>query len=115
MDDLDPAAVEIIARRAKAELRKRARGVRKSSPRVAIETRSQQIVARLLAMEALENARHVAIFDAIAGRNEVELVTLGVELRRRGVSTYYPAIDPESRHMVSVSYTHLTLPTSDLV
>lgn len=100
MDELDPEAVAIIARRAKAELRKRARGVRKSSPRVAIETRSHEIVARLLAMEALVAARHVAIFDAIAGRNEVELVTLEVELRRRGVTTYYPAIDPETRDMV---------------
>jgi 5-formyltetrahydrofolate cyclo-ligase len=100
VDDLDPAAVEIIARRAKVELRKRARGVRKGSPRVGIESRSKDIVTRLLAMPQLENAGHVAIFDSITGRNEVELVTLGQTLRGRGVHTYYPAIDPETNAMV---------------
>ena len=100
MDDFDPAAVEIIARRAKAELRKRARGVRKSSSKTAIEARSQEIVSRLLAMPAVVSAGHVAIFDAITDRNEVELVQLGQALRGRGVHTYYPAIDPETRNMV---------------
>lgn len=100
LDALDPAVVEIIARRAKAELRKRARGVRKSSPKVGIQARSQQIVTRLLAMPAVVGAKHVAVFDAIAGRNEVELVTFGQALRERGVRTYYPAIDPETRNMV---------------
>jgi 5-formyltetrahydrofolate cyclo-ligase len=98
--DFDSAAVEILARRAKAELRKRARGVRKSSPKAAIEARSQEIVARLLGMPAVVNAAHVAIFDAIVGRNEVELASFGRALRGRGVHTYYPAIDPETRDMV---------------
>lgn len=100
MDDLDPAAVEIIARRAKTELRKRARGVRKSSSKAALDARSQEIVARLLDMPAVNDARHVAIFDAIVGRNEVELASFGQALRGRGVHTHYPAIDPETRNMV---------------
>lgn len=74
--------------------------MRKGSSKAGLDARSQEIVTRLLGMAALASARHVAIFDAIAGRNEVELSTLGQALRERGVRTYYPAIDPETRGMV---------------
>ena len=100
VDDLDPAAVEIIARRAKTELRKRARGVRKGTPAASLQARSHEIVGRLTAMPVVAAARHVAIFDAIAGRNEVDLATFGQALRARGARTYYPGIDPETRVMV---------------
>lgn len=100
LDELDPAAVEIIARRAKAELRKRARGVRKTSGSSGLTARSAAIVERVLGMPALANAAHVALFDPIRSRNEVDLAKLGETLRQRGARTYYPAIDPETRLMV---------------
>ena len=56
------ASDDFIRLKVKAELRKRLRGVRKTTPLEACEERSKAIVARLEAHEALASARTVALF-----------------------------------------------------
>jgi len=98
-DDLDPALVEDLARRAKTVLRKRARGLRGSVAQSVIAEKSRAIVARLLDDPWIAEARAVALFWPIEGRNEVDLRALDPALRARGVAVHYPAIDPDSRAM----------------
>ena len=98
-DDLDPALVEDLARRAKTVLRKRARGLRGSVAQTVIEEKSRAIVARLLDDADVARARSVALFWPIEGRKEVDLRALDPVLRARGVAVHYPAIDPDSRAM----------------
>ena len=99
MEELDPEAVKILAYRAKAELRKRARALRNTIPASAIAERSSKIQRRLEGLPALQNARHVALFWPIEGRNEVDLRALAEALKERGVLVAFPAIDPETRVM----------------
>jgi 5-formyltetrahydrofolate cyclo-ligase len=96
---MDPAAEDLLRRRAKAELRKRARALRNSIPASAIAERSARIVARLETLVAEIGARAVASFWPIEGRHEVDLRALDGALRARGVRVAYPAIDPETRVM----------------
>jgi 5-formyltetrahydrofolate cyclo-ligase len=98
-DDLDPALVEDLARRAKTVLRKRARGLRGSVAQAVIEEKSRAIVARLLDDADVGRARSVGLFWPIEGRKEVDLRALDPALRARGVAVHYPAIDPETRAM----------------
>ncbi len=100
MEPLDPAVVTELARRAKVELRKRARAVRKTTARSALLARSEAIVARLLELPVMAGAARVALFDAIEARGEISLAALDRVLRARGASVAYPAIDPETRRMV---------------
>ncbi|HEY4119157.1 MAG TPA: 5-formyltetrahydrofolate cyclo-ligase [Byssovorax sp.] len=79
--------------RAKAVLRKRARGLRATMPASAIASRSAKIVARLGALDPVRAARAVALFHPIVERNEVDLRALDAELRARGVRVAYPSID----------------------
>src|SRR5256885_2290540 len=96
-DDLGPPLLEDpeLVRRAKAVMRKRARGLRSAIPRDAILERSRRIVERLLGLEALKNGQRVALFRAIEGRNEVDVSELDARLRARGVAIYYPSIEDE--------------------
>jgi 5-formyltetrahydrofolate cyclo-ligase len=91
---------EQIRQRVKAELRKRMRGVRKTTPAEACAERSSRIVARLLDHKLLVHAKSVALFWPMLERHEVDLRALDSALRARGVSTAYPAIDPETNAMV---------------
>jgi 5-formyltetrahydrofolate cyclo-ligase len=97
--DIDPEAELTLRKRAKAELRKRARGLRNTIPRDAILDRSARIQRALEALPELAGARRVALFFPIEGRNEVDLIDLDARLRARGVQIAYPAIDPETRAM----------------
>ena len=90
---------DFIRLKVKAELRKRLRGVRKTTPLEACEARSAKIVARLAAHEALVTARSVALFWPILGRHEVDLRPLDASLRARDVQIAYPAIDADSNVM----------------
>ncbi len=99
MDDLDPEAVKILAYRAKAELRKRLRALRNTIPASAIAERSAKIQARLEHLPQFVQAKHVALFWPIDGRNEVDLRPLAARLKDRGVSIAFPSIDPETRVM----------------
>jgi len=53
---------DFIRLKVKAELRKRLRGVRKTTPIEACEERSRALVARLEAHEAVASAKRVALF-----------------------------------------------------
>ncbi len=90
---------EVLLRKVKTELRKRLRALRNTAPLAACQARSQKIVERLLAEPELASAQHVALFYPIEERHEVDLRPLDAALRARGVSVYYPSIDPETRVM----------------
>lgn len=90
---------ESIHVRAKAELRKRLRGLRNTTPASACAERSSRIVAHLAAHEAIARAARVALFWPILERHEVDLRALDATLRARGVVIAYPSIDPDSREM----------------
>jgi 5-formyltetrahydrofolate cyclo-ligase len=90
------APEEVIRRKVKAELRKRMRGVRKTTPPEACAVRSEAIVKRLAEHEAVARARAVALFWPIVERHEVDLRALDASLRARGASVAYPAIDADA-------------------
>ena len=87
---------DFIRLKVKAELRKRLRGVRKTTPIEACEERSRALVARLEAHEAVASAKRVALFWPIVTKHEVDLRPLDTTLRARGVRIAYPAIDADT-------------------
>jgi 5-formyltetrahydrofolate cyclo-ligase len=89
-----------LARRAKAELRKRLRALRNSIPASACTKRSELIVARLREEPSVLAAKSVALFYPMEDRHEVDLRPLDEALRARGVVVAYPSVDPETREMV---------------
>jgi len=98
MADID--SMETTLRfRAKAELRKRLRALRTTTPASAIERRSGQIVTRLLELPEMKAAKSVALFWPIVERHEVDLRALDSALREQETAVFYPAIDPETRVM----------------
>ncbi|CAN5923255.1 5-formyltetrahydrofolate cyclo-ligase [soil metagenome] len=90
---------DFIRLKVKAELRKRLRGVRKTTPLEACDVRSKARVARLEAHPAVASARTVALFWPIVSKHEVDLRALDASLRARGVRVAYPAIDAETNVM----------------
>lgn len=90
---------DVLRVKVKAELRKRLRGLRKTTPAEACATRSRAIVEHLLRLDAIRTARSVALFWPIEARHEVDLRSLDETLRQRGVIVSYPAIDPETNVM----------------
>lgn len=90
---------DYIRRKVKAELRKRMRGLRKTTPLTACLERSTLIIAKLEAHPAFAAARNVALFWPIEARHEVDLRALDASLRERAVTVFYPAIDPETSLM----------------
>ena len=90
---------DYIRLKVKAELRKRLRGVRKTTPAEACAERSRALVARLEVHEAVASARTIALFWPIVSRHEVDLRPLDTTLRARGVRIAYPAIDAETNVM----------------
>jgi 5-formyltetrahydrofolate cyclo-ligase len=90
---------DFIRLKVKAELRKRLRGVRKTTPLEACEERSKAIVARLEAHPALAAARTVALFWPIVSKHEVDLRALDTSLRARQVRVAYPTIDADTNAM----------------
>ncbi len=98
--ELDPEAVAVFRRQAKALMRKRSRALRASMPKGAIAARSAELAKRLLSLPAIERAASVALFYPIVEKNEVDLRAVDAALRARGVRVSYPSIDPETRTMV---------------
>ncbi|MBX3225765.1 MAG: 5-formyltetrahydrofolate cyclo-ligase [Labilithrix sp.] len=90
------APEEVLRFKVKAELRKRMRGVRKTTPLESIAERSAKIVAALTEHEAVRAARSVALFWPIVARHEVDLRALDAALRTRDVRVAYPTIDAEN-------------------
>lgn len=99
MSPESPSAEEQLRRRVKGELRKRMRGLRRTLPASACAERSARIVERLSAMQAVSEARAVALFWPIEERHEVDLRPLDARLRERGARVAYPAVDPETGAM----------------
>jgi 5-formyltetrahydrofolate cyclo-ligase len=93
------APIDIIKQKVKAELRKRMRGLRNTTPQSACELRSTNIVKHLLAHPEIQAAQHLALFWPMLGRHEVDLRGLDASLRADGKSLYYPSIDPDSGEM----------------
>jgi len=91
---------DVIRVKVKAELRKRLRGVRKTTPIEACAERSAKIVTALEAHPAIVAAKTVALFWPMIERHEVDLRPLDASLRARGVRLAYPSIDPETNDMV---------------
>lgn len=90
---------EFIRLKVKAELRKRLRGVRKTTPAEACLERSRTLVARLEQHPAVVAAKSIALFWPIEARHEVDLRGLDATLRARGVRIAYPAIDADTNVM----------------
>jgi 5-formyltetrahydrofolate cyclo-ligase len=88
-----------IVMRAKAELRKRLRALRRTTPATACAKRSERIVERLLAMDVVERATRVALFWPMEERHEVDLRPLDASLRARRVEIAYPSVDAEHHEM----------------
>jgi 5-formyltetrahydrofolate cyclo-ligase len=84
-----------IVLRAKAELRKRLRGLRNTHPAGALAKRSERIVETLEKLDAIAHAKTVALFWPIEARHEVDLRDLDVRLRARGVAIAYPSIEDD--------------------
>ena len=82
-----------IVLRAKAELRKRLRGLRNTHPASALAKRSEKIVETLEKLDVITSAKTVALFWPIEARHEVDLRELDVRLRARGVAIAYPSIE----------------------
>jgi 5-formyltetrahydrofolate cyclo-ligase len=93
--EIDAEALEVLKQKAKAHLRKQARAVRAAMSRTAIAERSQAIVGRLIDAPVLREAKNVALFFPIEGKNEVDLRELDKRLRERGVRIAYPALLPD--------------------
>lgn len=85
MDDL-PLRLE-----AKRELRKRLRGVRGSLPASAVARRSEEIRRRITSSPLYRDARSLALFWPIEGRNEVDLRPLVDLARADGKRVAFPA------------------------
>lgn len=93
------APEDVIRTKVKAELRKRMRGVRKTTPIEACGERSAKIIAALEAHPLFLQPKVVALFWPIVARHEIDLRPLDQRLRGRGVDVAYPAIDPETGAM----------------
>lgn len=94
--EIDGDMEALLRRRAKAELRKRARALRSTMPREAILERSARIQRALQELPEVAAAARVALFYPIEGRNEVHLLALDAWLRSRGARVAYPTIDPDT-------------------
>jgi len=93
-DPLDPQLLLEVTRRAKRQLRRRAKEVRTNYPRSGLAKRSELIVARLVELPELETARALALFYPLLERGEVDLRPFDEHLRGRGIAVYYPFMTP---------------------
>lgn len=92
MPGVDPEAPELddLRRRAKRQLRERAKALRSALPPAARARRSGQIVENLLGLPEAQSARAVALFWPMAGRGEVDLRALDGRWRQAGKLISYP-------------------------
>jgi 5-formyltetrahydrofolate cyclo-ligase len=85
---------DILRGRVKAEIRKRLRGLRKTTPHSACAERSARLIERLEDLPSLRAARKIGLFWPIEERHEVDLRALDARLRARHVAVAYPTILP---------------------
>ncbi len=84
---------DALIARAKAELRKRLRALRHTTPASACAKRSERIVERLATLDAITRATRIALFWPIEERHEVDLRPLDTLLRARDAEIAYPSLD----------------------
>jgi 5-formyltetrahydrofolate cyclo-ligase len=89
---VDPAAEDMLRRRVKAELRKRMRALRKTTPQEACLERSKLIIASILAQPCMSGVRSCALFWPMLDRHEVDLRELDRSLRASAARVAYPAM-----------------------
>lgn len=90
---------ELVRTLAKRELRKRMRGVRKTTPGSRIAERSAVVCEVLFDHPWVQSASSIATFFPIEERHELDLRALHTRLLAVGKKIYYPAIDPETNVM----------------
>lgn len=93
---LDPKLQAELVSRAKKQIRARMKAIRGGHPSSALKERSRAVVERLLVHPSVVGARSVASFWPMLERGEVDLRALDENLRQRGVSLYYPFMEPLS-------------------
>ena len=84
------ADLDYLRRRAKRQLRARARGLRSAIPPAARAARSGRIVEHLKALPESQSARSIALFWPMETRGEIDLRLLDDHLRRTGKRLFYP-------------------------
>jgi 5-formyltetrahydrofolate cyclo-ligase len=95
--DPEGADLDYLRRRAKRQLRDRARGLRSAIPPVARAARCGRIVERLKALPEALSARAVALFWPMETRGEVDLRLLDEHLRCAEARVYYPFMSGANR------------------
>src|SRR6185436_9589959 len=90
-----------IGLRVRDQVRARMRATRRAVGPAAVAARSERIVASLLSLPVVERARAVGLFWPRTSHAEVDLRPFDRELRRRGVSLYYPFMDPKEQGFVT--------------
>jgi 5-formyltetrahydrofolate cyclo-ligase len=90
-----------IGLRVRDQMRARMRATRRAVGPAAVAARSERIVATLLSLPVLERARAVGLFWPRTSHAEVDLRPLDRQLRERGVSLYYPFMDPKGQGFVT--------------
>jgi 5-formyltetrahydrofolate cyclo-ligase len=90
-----------IGLRVRDQVRARMRATRRAIGPAAAAARSERIVSALLSLAVVENARAVGLFWPRTSHAEVDLRPLDRQLRERGVSIYYPFMDPKEQGFVT--------------
>jgi 5-formyltetrahydrofolate cyclo-ligase len=98
VDPLDPKVVAELAVRAKEQLRRRARALRKAHSPETRAARSARLVERVVAHEAFQQARSVALFWPMLELGELDVRPLDSAARLGKKRVFYPflARGPES-------------------
>jgi 5-formyltetrahydrofolate cyclo-ligase len=87
--------------RVRAQMRARMLATRRAIGPAAVAARSERIVSALLSLAVVEKARSVGLFWPRTSHAEVDLRPLDRQLRERGVSLYYPFMDPKGQGFVT--------------
>jgi 5-formyltetrahydrofolate cyclo-ligase len=86
-----------LGQRARDQIRSRMRAVRGALSSGSAAARSRAVLELLWSIERLQRARSVALFWPRQSHREVDLRPLDAELAQRGVSRFYPFMDPSER------------------
>lgn len=92
--NLDSETVAAAAAHAKRHLRQRMQALRAAIPGEALQERTERVIAQLRALPEFVRAERVALFRAIAKRQELDLEPIDALLRARGSGVYYPFMMP---------------------
>jgi 5-formyltetrahydrofolate cyclo-ligase len=104
---LPPSELEQLLPRVREQLRARARATRRALVPSAVAARSARIVEALSQLPPLQQARTVGLFWPRASHGEVDLRPFDRSLRERGVSLYYPFMDPKGPGAFTTGFRHV--------